>query len=66
MTVINYLVTSAIDLNIQIPDFLPQRIAVETQQISRPDLIAPGCGQRGREQRDLDLLENAVIEARRR
>src|SRR5579863_2634910 len=64
MIAVNYSVTSTVDLNVQVPDFLPQRIAVEAQQVSRPDLIAAGRRERGREQRDLDLFQDAVIETR--
>jgi hypothetical protein len=36
------LAAAAIDLNIQVPDLLPQRIAVETKQIRGADLVATG------------------------
>src|SRR5882757_8948435 len=59
-------IAASVDLNVQIADLLSQRIAVEAEQIRRPDLVAPGGSQRRREQRHLDFLEDAVIEARRR
>src|SRR5580700_5632610 len=55
-----------VDLNVEVPDFLPQRIAIETEKVGRPDLVTSGRRKRCREQRDLDLLEDAVIEPRRR
>ena len=60
------LVSAPINLDVEIPDLLPQRIAVEAKQVGGADLIAPGHRQRRRQQRHLDLLEDAVIEARRR
>jgi hypothetical protein len=35
-------IATPVDLNVQIANLLPQRVAVEAQQIGRPDLIAPG------------------------
>ena len=43
-----------------------ERVAVEAEQVRGADLVAAGGGERGREQRHLDLLEDAVIEAGRR
>src|ERR1700687_113810 len=60
------LIAAPVNLNVQIANLLPQRVAVETQQVSGADLIAAGRRQRRREQRHLDLLEDAVIEPRRR
>src|SRR6478735_6541442 len=60
------LAAAPIDLNVEVPDLLPQRIAVEAEQVSGADLVAARCRQRGREQRHLDFLEDAVVEARRR
>src|SRR6185437_7782943 len=57
---------AAIDLNIEVPDLLAQRIAVQSQQIGRADLVAAGGCQRCGQQRHLDFLEDAVVEARRR
>src|SRR4051812_10980060 len=60
------LAPAPIHLDIEIPDLLPQRVAVEAEQIGRADLVAAGRRERGREQRHLDLFQDAVIEARRR
>ena len=60
------LIPAAVDLNIQVPDLLPQRIAVEAEQIGGANLIAARRRQRRREQRNLDFLEDPVIEPRRR
>jgi len=59
-------IAAAVDLYFQVADFFAQRIPVETQKVSRPDLIASRSGQRRREQRHLDFLENPVVEPRRR
>ena len=48
-------------LDVEIADFLPQSVAVETQEIGRPDLISAGGCQRGRQQRVLDFAQNTVI-----
>src|SRR6478752_1800686 len=60
------LAPAPIYLDIEIPDLLPQRVTVEAEQIGGADLVATGGRERGREQRHLDLLQDAVIEARRR
>src|SRR5689334_14387390 len=60
------LAPAAIDLDIEVPDLLAQRVAVQAQQVGRADLVAAGRGERGRQQRHLDLLQDAMIEARRR
>src|ERR1700694_2747221 len=60
------LAAAAVDLNVQIADFLPQRVAVEAEQVGRADLIAARRRQRRSEQRHLDFLEDAMIEAGRR
>src|SRR5437016_3431267 len=57
---------AAVDLNIEVADLLPQRVAVQAEQIGGADLIATGCRKRGGQQRHLDFLEDAVVEARRR
>jgi hypothetical protein len=54
-------VSSAVDLDVQIADFLAQSIAIDTKKVSRADLVAPGCGQRSGDQRAFDLAQNAVI-----
>src|SRR5437660_7037959 len=60
------LAAASVDLNIEIPDLLPERVAVEAEQVGRADLVAARGRQRCGKQRHLDLLEDAVIEARRR
>src|ERR1051326_9417658 len=55
-----------INLNLQIPDLLTQRIAVDAEQVGGADLIAASRGQGGGEQRAFDLAQDAVIEAGRR
>src|ERR1043166_3100541 len=60
------LTPAPVDLDIEVADLLAQRIAVEPKQVRGPDLVAAGGRQRGREQRYLDLLQDAVIEAGRR
>src|ERR1700709_997525 len=58
------LAAAAVDLNIKIPDFLAQSIAVEAKHICCTNLVtAIGC-QGCRQKRDFNLLENAMIEAR--
>src|SRR5882757_10453512 len=57
---------AAIDLNVEVADLFAQRIAVEAEQVGGADLIAAGRRQRRGQQRHLDLLEDAVIEPRRR
>src|SRR2546430_12758172 len=57
------LAAAPIDLDIEIPDLLAERVAVQPEQIGRPDLVAAGGRQRGGEQRHLDLLEDAEIKA---
>src|ERR1700730_10735456 len=64
--IVKALVAAPIDLNVEIADFLPQRVAVEAEQIGGADLVAARRRQRRRQQRHLDFLEDAVIEARRR
>src|SRR5450432_1514601 len=60
------LITAPVDLDVQVANLLPQRVAVEAEQVSGADLVAPGRRQRRRQQRYLDFLEDPVIEARRR
>src|ERR1700748_3108240 len=62
----NLLIAASVDLNVQVANLLAQRVAVEAQQVRRPDLIAPGRRERRRSQRLLDVLAYAVIETRRR
>src|SRR5947209_3141044 len=52
--------------NVQVADFLPQRVAIEAQELGGFDLIA-ACGtQRRGDQGVLDLAQDAMIEAGRR
>src|SRR5947207_14317558 len=60
------LAATPIDLNVEVPDLLPQRVAVEAEQVGRTNLVAARGRQRCGQQRHLDLLEDAVVEARRR
>src|SRR5882757_8285879 len=60
------LTAAAIDLNVEVANFLPQRVAVQAEQIGGADLIAAGRRQRGGQQRHLDFLKDAVVEPRRR
>src|ERR1700738_3520314 len=55
----------SVDLNVEVANFLAQGVAVEAQQIRRPDLIAPSRGQGRRPQRHLDFPEDAVVKPRR-
>src|SRR5438270_13880646 len=60
------LIAAPVDLNVQIPDLLPECITVESEQVGGSDLIAPRRGQCSREQWNLDFLENSMIEPRGR
>src|SRR5690242_14814987 len=54
------------DLDIEITDLLAQGIAVEPQQGGSPDLIA-ARGRQGRHQQgSFEMLQHAVVQARRR
>src|SRR5260370_17077606 len=55
------LIAAAVDLDIQVADLLPDRIAVEAERLSSADLVAPGRGQDPREQRHLDSLHAPLI-----
>src|SRR5882757_4127571 len=57
---------AAIDLNIEVPDLLAQRVAVKPEQVGGADLVAARGRQRRGKQRHLDLFQDAVIEPRRR
>src|SRR6201986_257172 len=65
-TVARRLPPAAIDLNVEVPDLLAQRVAVEPQEVGGADLVAAGCRECCGQERHLDLLEDAVIEAGRR
>src|ERR1700746_3863425 len=53
------------DLYVEVPDLFAQRVAIHTEEVGGPDLIAPGrresCGQ----QRVLHLAKDSVIETGR-
>src|SRR5215510_7432863 len=53
-------------LDFQVSDLLAQGVAVDPQEISSADLIAPRSCQRDRQQRVLDLPQDTVIEPRGR
>src|SRR4051794_12346663 len=55
-----------VDLDVEVADFLAQGVAVEAEQIRRPDLVAAGGGQRGGQQRHLDFAQDPMIQAGRR
>src|ERR1700729_4168444 len=60
------LTPAPVDLNVEVADLLAQGVAVEAEQVGGADLVATGRGQRRGQERHLDLLEDAVIEPRRR
>src|SRR5882762_3605554 len=60
------LIAAPVNLDVQVANLLPQRVAVEAQQVGGANLVTPGRRQRGRQQGHLDFLENPMIEARRR
>ena len=66
MTVFEALTPAAINLNVQVADLLSQRIAVEPEQVGGADLVPASCRECCGQQRNLDLLEDAVIEPGRR
>ena len=53
-------------LNLQIPDLLAQRVAVDPQEVGSADLVAPGRRQRHGQERMLDLAQDPVIKPGRR
>src|SRR5262245_46679294 len=53
-------------LDVEVADFFTQRVAVEPEQRGSPDLIATRGGQGCHQQGPLNVLQNAVIEPRRR
>src|SRR4029450_11858249 len=60
------LAAAAEDLDFEIADFLAQRIAIDSEEIRRADLIpASGC-ERPRQERMLDLPQHTMVEAGRR
>src|SRR6266404_510536 len=61
-----WLNSTPVNLNVQVANFLPQRVAVEAQKVGRANLVAPRRRQSRREQGYFDFLEYAVIEPGRR
>src|SRR5215475_3029404 len=57
---------AAEDLDFEISDFLAQRVAIDPEQVRRADLVVSCRRERHREQRMLDLAQDAVVEAGRR
>src|SRR5207247_4473932 len=53
-------------LNLEVADLLAQRIAVDPEQIGSANLVAAGGRERHRQQRMLDLPQDAVIQTGRR
>lgn len=49
------LIPAAINLNIQVPDLFPQRIAIDAEKIGGADLISPGRRESSRQQRIFNL-----------
>ena len=54
------------NLDIQIPDLLAQRVAIDAEQVGGADLIAAGCGERCGQKRVFHLAQNAMVKAGRR
>src|SRR5688572_18055500 len=52
--------------DVEVADFLAQRIAVQSEELRGLDLIASGRPKRDADQRCLDLPQHAVIQPRRR
>src|SRR5438876_7846692 len=60
------LAAAAEDLNVEIADFLTQRVAIDPEQICGADLVAASGRKGHRQERMLDLPEYPVVEAGRR
>ena len=60
------LAAAAEDLNVEIADFLTQRVAIDPEQICGADLVAASGRKGHRQERMLDLPEHPVVEAGRR
>src|SRR5438046_9224722 len=54
------------DLDVEVADFLTQRVAVDPQQVGGADLIAARSGQRHRQERMLNFAQHPVVEPGRR
>src|SRR5664279_3674345 len=59
------LASAAVDLDVEIADFLAQCVAVKAEKVGGTDLIAARRGQCRRQEWNLNLLQNPVIKARR-
>jgi hypothetical protein len=53
-------------LQVELPELLAQSVAVQAEQLGRPDLVAPGRLQRERQQRPFHLAQDTVVESARR
>src|SRR6201993_5411038 len=60
------LAAAAEDLNVEVADFLPQRVAIDPEQICGADLVTASGRKRHRQERMFDLPEHPVVEAGRR
>src|SRR5215470_20103429 len=60
------LAAAAEDLNVEIADFLTQRVAIDPEQICGADLVAASGRKRHRQERMLDLPQHPMVEAGRR
>src|SRR5690606_10904602 len=56
----------AVDVDAELADLLAQRIAVQTEKLRRPDLVATRRRHRRQHQRIFHLLQHALVEAGRR
>src|SRR5260370_40412518 len=52
-------------LDVEVADFLAQCVAVDPEQVGGPDLIAARGRERHRQQRVLDLAQDAVVQTGR-
>src|SRR5215204_1268868 len=57
---------AANDLEVEVADLLAQGVPIDAEELRRPDLVAAGGGERGADQRRLDLPQDPVIEPGRR
>src|ERR1700742_2437525 len=54
------------DLDVQIPDLLAQRVAIDAEQVGGANLIPAGCGECCRQERVFHLAQNAMVKPGRR
>src|SRR5690349_5459456 len=57
---------AAIDLDVEVADFLAKRVAIDPEQIGGADLVAARGRERRRKQRIFDFAQDAVVEPSRR